>query len=1055
VSAGLSLPDGGERVTVLARLAPWFFLGTCFTVSGATGLVLQVVWARQLTDIFGSSSLAIATVLATFMAGLALGAHVGGRLADRLAVAEAGPSGAAGAVPDAVPGSRWRSPLMGYAVAEAVVGLSALLIPLLFAAYRSLGPALWSAMPDQPIVLALVRLGLTAVALLLPTTAMGATLPLLGRHVTRRRGEVRAIGRRVGALYATNTAGALLGAAAAGFWLIQTIGLAATSHVAAAVALGVAAVVALAVARTRAGVPEADTDPQSEQSEQSDSPGTAAPAATLVLVAYALSGAVAMGLEVFFSRALAIVLGSSVYSFTLVLVVFLFGLSAGAALAARSAARTAHPVAALAALFLALAAAILLSHALIDWLPWLLLALLEATHLGIGAILTIHALIAGLVILPIALGLGAVMPLVMRATVGDLDRLGRDVGRAYAANTVGAIAGALAAGFVALPWLGLDGGLRLAVVIEAGLGVALAWRATRRPRMRAGAAAAAAVACALALFAPGWDQSDFTAGLFRGHLVEQAIAQGGPSRREVLFYRDGVSTTVSVERVGRSLVLKNNGKVEASDRHDMPTQILVGLLPVVLHPGREQEVFVIGYGSGVTVGAITQADSVSRIDVAELEPAVLEAADRFFAELSHRPAADPRVHRLLGDGRSVLLASGRRYDVIVSEPSNPWIAGVASLFTADFYRAARSRLAPGGVFCQWAQLYELGPARVKMIYRTFASAFPHVYAFTPGDETTDTILIGSDTPIRMDLTALARLMRSSPKLAAELARADIDAPAELAASLLLGAGEIAAFTAGAELNTDDNTSLEHGAPRDLFSSVRGNRFARSVRGATWPYGRLDQLVTGLGSGPALATAELDLARALLAYGRRREAATWIDRAAVHAEASASTRLERLHHLTGAVDFADPELVVTAGSAGPLPSPSPDLFAGGDEAGRREAARELTEAYRLVAGGRWHAAWQAFARLPDRTGDDRGRDIDLIAAYAAYKALDLEPARDLLSPLYGDESYSARRPAVSYYMGRASYGVGAFRDGTRALARFVDRHPDLVDEVLSRRLPSSQ
>jgi spermidine synthase len=1031
-----------DRVTVLGAAAPWAFLGACFVVSGATGLVLQVVWTRQLTEIFGSSSLAIATVLATFMGGLALGAHLGGRLADRMGQGSR---------------RRWLQPLVGYALAEAVVGLSALAIPLLFSAYHAAAPGLWRALPDQPLLLALARLILTAIALLVPTTAMGATLPLLGRHITRSRSELHDIGRRLGALYAANTAGALLGAAAAGFWLIQSIGVAATSHVAAAVALVIAAIVSLACFRRPD--PDSEADPilpvplphTSPVPDPDPDPISPASHRRLAILAYALSGAIAMALEVFFSRVLAIVLGSSVSSFTLVLVVFLFGLSAGAALAAGPAARTRRPLGALAALFMALAAALLLSHALIDLLPRLLIGLLETTDLDVASILTIHALLAGLVIVPVALGLGAVMPLVMRVAVGDLDRVGRDVGRAYAANTVGAIAGALVAGFLVLPYLGLEAGLRLAVALEAALAAALAWRATTSRRRRGVVAAIAAAAVALAAAAPGWNQSDLTAGLFRGHLLTQAMEQGRPVEREIVYYRDGVSTTVSVERAGESWVLKNNGKVEASDRHDMPTQILVGLLPVLLHPGRQQQVFVVGYGSGVTIGAIAQAEQVARIDVAELEPAVLEAADAYFADVSHRPAADPRVHRFLGDGRSVLLASDRRYDVIVSEPSNPWIAGVASLFTADFYAAARRRLAPGGVFCQWAQLYELGPARVKMIYRTFAGAFRHVHAFTPGDETTDTILIGSDQPLRLDLSALRRTM-AQPALAAELARAEVTAPEQLAASLMLGPGEIASFTAGAEINTDDNARLEHTAPRDLLASVRGNQFARAVRGPAWPYGRLEPVVSGLGSGPARAVAELDLARALLAYGRRREAAWWLERAGTHgADPGRAAAVARLMRLSDPVDFNDPELVVTAGDAGPLPAPSPDLFArGGDE---RDAAADLTEAYRLLAEGRWLAAWTVFDRLPARAATDGGRDVDLAVAYAAYKSLELARARDLLADLQDRAAYSARRPAVAYYSGRASYGLGAFRDGADALERFADQHPRLADEVLAKRLPS--
>ncbi len=1007
---------------------------TCFTVSGATSLILQVVWARQLVEVFGSSSLAIATVLATFMGGLALGAWLGGRLADRM-------RGAARA-----------GPLLGYAVAEGVVGVAALAIPLLLHAYRAIAPGLWQAMPDQPLLLAAVRFGLSALALIVPTTAMGATLPLLGRHVTQRKGDIDAAPRRLGVLYAANTAGALFGAASAGFWLVPAIGVSATSRVAALGALLLSASVAFAALRR---VPDPDPDPVPDPDPDPD-PGAVPRAAALqervpgrlLLLAYAVSGAVAMSLEVFFSRALGIVLGSSVYSFTLVLVVFLLGLSLGAALSSRVAARTTRPATLLSLLFTFLAATVVLAHLLLDELPSLLVALLEGTSLDISTLLAMHLALAGLVIVPVAFGLGAVLPLVMRCYVGDLDHVGRDVGRAYSANTVGAIVGSLLAGFAALPLLGLENGLRAAAAVQAVLAAALAWRAIRR---RTALAAAAAVLAA-AFLSPSWSKSDFTAGLFRGHLLTAYIEAGGLYQREVVFYQDGVSTTVSVERSGKSWVLKNNGKVEASDRNDMPTQILVGLLPTLLHPGGKQNVFLVGYGSGVTVGAITQDDRVARIDVAELEPAVLEAADRYFSQVNHSPPSDPRVHRWIGDGRNVLIASGRDYDVIVSEPSNPWIAGIASLFTTDFYRLAKANLAPGGIFCQWAQLYELGPARVKMIYRTFREVFPYVYAFTPGDETTDTILLGSDRPIPLDLEALRARMAASKVLAAELARAEVETPEDLVASVFLGPDEAAAFTAGAELNTDDNALLEHTAPRDLLASVRGNTFARAVRGATWPYGHLDGIVTGLGPRPA--EQQLSLARALYAYGRRREAADWLARARTGgAPADTVARLETVARLSDPVDFHDPELVVTAGGGGPLPTPRPELFRTHDRARARAATERLAAAYALIADGRWPAAWQKLADLPPRTADRDGRDIDLLAGYAAYKSVTyMVQARRLLRPLYDDPETSERRPAVSYYLGRTNYGLGAFRDGVRALERFTDTHPELVQEVLDRRLP---
>jgi spermidine synthase len=1004
-------------------------------LSGAASLMFQVVWVRRLIDVFGASSLAVATVLATFMAGLAIGAAIGGRLADRMA-GRRGPLG---------------DPLMAYAGCEVVVGLAALAVPPAIGALLPLSVWLWQNLSEQPLLLGGARALAVALVLLVPTTAMGATLPLLTRRVTRDAGDLGLLGRRVGALYAANTLGAVLGAYAAGYHLLPALGVTATGNVATTIALGLALAVAgtVVVRSRRAAAAATATEPASEAAE-----ATVEPAATLdarpappavegrprvrraALIAYGLSGLVAMALEVFLARALAVVIGSSTYSFTLVLVTFLAGISLGAAVLGRFATRSRAPAHDLALVLAGTALAILVSHALIDDLPSVSLALLDGTRFEVGSVLTVHALLSAVTIVPIAFGLGAVVPLVMRLLTGELDRVGRDVGRAYAANTIGCIVGAVAAGFVLLPMIGLERGLRLAALLDGATALWLLYeaRADRAPRRRRVAGGALIAVLAAALLAPGWNLSDFTAGLFRAHLARAYIDAGGLFDRGVAYYKDGPATTVSVERTGRSWMLKNNGKVEASNRADMPTQILVGLTPVLIHGGHEQRVFMVGYGSGVTVGAIAQSPTVARIDVAELEPAVYQAADRFFGEFNHRPDQDPRVHRMVGDGRNLLIASSEPYDVIVSEPSNPWIAGVASLFSRDFYRLARSRLAPGGVFAQWAQLYELGPTSVKMIYKTFASEFPYVYAFTPGDATTDTILLGSLRPLALDYGRLEQIMQD-PRLRAELDRGEVADPADLLGSLFLAPGEVASFTAGAQINDDDNAALEHIAPRDLLASVRGNRFARAVRGETWPYGHLDGILSGT------AGKEITLAQSLLGYGRRREATTWL------AKGSGPERalLDRVVQLSAPVDYKDPEMVITAGGP-PLAPPSPAAFAKDGEDG----VRLLREAHPLIADGRWEAADKVLKQLPPRAKNDEGHDTTLLMAYAAYKAVHFNRAKRHLLAL--DRAMQGnRRPSIGYYLGRVEYGLGGFRAGVYALSRFAAGQPELAAEILRDRL----
>ncbi len=1009
----------------------------CFTISGATSLVLQVVWVRRLIGVFGASSLAIATVLATFMAGLALGSWIGGRWADKLENREV------------LKGAHrvLRDPFFYYGLAELVVGITALAILPMIDYYRGANAWLWQQLGDTPWLLACTRFALTATVLMIPTTAMGATLPLLTRKVTRGKADLGRLGSRLGLLYAANTMGALCGAAAAGFWLIPLFGVSRSNQIAAGLAGLIALVVAILCFRPRANSAEDSTLDESDPSEETESDLSAAvppleyseKKRRAVLWLYALSGAVAMVLEVLWSRTLAIVNGSSVYSFTIVLCTFLVGISIGSALAAKWWAKTQRPLLVLSGLFLFAAGGITLFHALADDLPETFLALVEGTQLSVDTVLTVHIFLSALIIVPTALAMGAVMPVAIRAYVGGMDHVGRDVGKAYASNTLGAILGSILGGFVILPGAGLELGARLAAVLMLAMALWAWWLESRRRVVPI----LASLLLVAVILSPSWNRSNFTAGLFRTHQASRYIKDGGLFQRQVVYYRDGISTTVTVEKLAGGWVLRNNGKVEASNRHDMPTQILVGLMPSLFHRSSEQSVFLVGYGSGVTVGSIGIAPMVKEVDVVELEPAVYEAADLYFGDFNNQPEHNPKVRRLLGDGRNVLLAGDKRYDLIVSEPSNPWIAGVATLFTREFYRLAKKNLKPGGVFCQWAQLYELGPRNVKMIYRTFAESFDYVYAFTPGDETTDTILLGSAAPLHLNLADLRARMLDSDVLRAELKRAEIETAEDLVASLLLGPDEVASFTAGGSINTDDNAKLEYAAPHDLLASANSGHFARLVRGDTWPYGYLEPVVEGVFDG-VTGRAELRIARSLMTYGRLRRANHWLDLA--DDKGVDTTALRRVLALAEMRDFLDPELSITEG--GPkLPTPSAELFKKPNEA----AAVRLREGYQLYSEARWSAGWDALKALPRRSEDSAGSDVTLLMAYFAYKSLELDKARKLLEPLAEDQRYRARRPGLVYYLARAHFGLGHFRDGIQLLEDFARRWPEVADQCIASKI----
>ena len=983
----------------------------CFFATGATGLTFELVWVKHLGLAFGAEALAISTVLASFMGGLALGGLVGGRIADRIA-----------------------RPLRAYAICEAAIGLTALVLAPVLDVLPRVNAALWHGVGGGSL-LAVLRFALAAAVLIVPTTLMGATLPLLARLAVAGPRDLAALGPRIGALYATNTAGAVMGVVGAGFWLLPLIGRRATNRVAVVGDLVIAAVLWALDARMARNGSRAWEAASAEgvSAEGGRAEGVSA-ASRPVLIAFALSGALAMTLEVLWSRALALAIGSSVYSFTIVLAVFLVGLAGGAAWIGRPAARAKSPATVLGVVYLVTAASVVVVHQVLGRLPTIFLALLEGSRIDLGWFVALQTLLAALAVAPTAACLGAVMPLAIASIAGRADAVGRDVGRAMALNTVGAIVGSFAGGFVVLPLIGLERGVRGVAVVLAGLAAALLVRTGSTRARRIGLTVAPALAVA-ALIVPKWDPIVLTSGVFRLSVAKRFVAAGRIFRPTLKYYRDGQSTTVTVEEHGDRLALKNNGKVEASSAADMPTQILVGLLPVILHGGAQQEVAVVGYGSGVTVGAIAEASAVTGVDVVELEAAVYEAADRFFDPYNHAPQRNPKVRRHLGDGRNFLLGRGGRWDVIVSEPSNPWIAGVASLFTREFYAFARAHLAPGGVFCQWAQLYELGPRNVKTIYRTFHEAFPYVYAFSVADRSADTILLGSDRPLVIDPRRLTLI--DDPAVRMELARGGVATAWDVPALLLLAPDEVGAFAAGGDVNTDDNGRLEVTAPRDLLAAARGGRFADGIYADAWPYGHLGGLIDVSG------TDALTLARALLDHGKRREAATWRARAAATAPAAEVKRVERLEALARVRDFTDAELALDAG--GP-PMATADAWNAKSEAERAAGRKALADAQGAMKEARWDDAWQAVRAAPLPDDGPAGDDLRLLFAFLDYKTLRVPEARALLGSLADRPGIGTRRPSVLYYRARVEIADGAFEEGTRLLEAFVTAAPVLAESL---------
>lgn len=988
----------------------------CFFLSGASGLVFQVIWSRLFSLVFGTTTLALSTVLTAFMAGLALGSYLSGRLADRLG-----------------------DPLRAYALAEGGIGLFALLLPLVVSSFSGLNAWAYQNFSDSYALLALVRFSASAALIVFPTTLMGATLPLLARYFVATEAEHSRVGIRVGTLYAVNTSGAVLGTFFGGFVLLPRLGLSTTNALAACTNLGLATIVGAAylwrARRERREPNSAEQEAlrlevaellETVREEQTVTPRVSARARRMALVAFAFSGGAAMIYQVIWSRALAMSIGSSVYSFSLVLTTFLIGLAGGAAVIGRLSQRSANPVGWLAINHILIVVFVAVSYLLLDKLPHVYLFLIKGDKMQADAVLWRQFILTALVMLPATFAMGGIFPLTIRIASSGLDRVGRDVGTAYSINTIGAIVGSFLAGFVVIPWLQMQLGIYFAAATNLVLAALLASLAPWPRRRQLGVASVAIVLIAAGPFLPRWNLYMLSVGLFRPSVARDALNQGGKwLKPKLVYYRDGISTTVSVEQwSAKHYSMKNNGKVDASTGDDMPTQITVGLLPVLLHPEvpeRSPDVLLIGYASGVTAGAVLQYP-VKRLDVVELEPAIIEAS-RFFEHVNKRPLHDKRTHVIADDGRNYLAATAKRYDVIINEPSNPWITGVSNLFTEDYFRIARRRLRPGGIFCTWAQTYELAPRRIKSIYRAFGRAFPHVYAFSATSLSSDTFIIGSERPLRVDIRRLRRAA-AIPSVQAELKRALLEGPDDLLALSLLGPRGVRAYTVGAEVNTDDNALVEFAAPRDLYNHKRYDYYVSKLYGYSWPYGRLDDFVVGYQGSEDYAR----LSRALLKQGRLREARHQLEKVD-EKRGPLSLRVHQLMSLVDPTDDEDGEVALTLDGTVLLP-PKPPAWVGA-----KTLARMLKDDKTIRAGWRRGSCEKPIELLeawPDRARENAGPDTHLLWGYLVYRCRQYRTAVNILAPLLKKTDWLAKRPALRFYLAKAYW---ADADFTKAVFTF--------------------
>lgn len=743
-------------------------LSIAFFVSGAAGIVYQMLWIRLLALAFGGVTMVTVLVASIFLAGLAVGAFGGGRIVDAIAKEKSA-----------------KTILLGYAAIEMLIIVFGMLNFWAFVQFTLIAGA-W-------------RVGIAYTLVFLQACLMGATWPFMFKLFLAFTERWQIAGR----ITFVNTLGAAFGALFAGTLLIANIGIFGTL---------VAGIIGNLLAGVFAASLVFQTVSFSERTfrKKNDSGNITRPypqrTLLFLFILLFLAGFVGMAMEIVWMRVFALLLGGSVYAFSIVVTAILFGLALGGLVVEKWRFTPIHIrgltwILWLEAFFLftGLVQLSVMPYILLDLLSWIKIT-------GFLEYQLINSILVAIIVLPVGVLSGMVLPWAIVLFKKSFAVAGKESGRAYLCNTAGSVFGGITAALVLLPILGIYGA---SVILALPLAfIPLAFFLHEKAFVKAVLTSSIIIGVFWGSFS-FWNQQ--TIGIGAVLYGKQVLAK--TSGIETLFYKDGTEATVLVTKRTGMKSLRINGKVDASSELDMGTQAILGHVPIFLH-NNPQKVFVIGLGSGVTAGAIAQHRKVKEITTVEIEPAVVEAAEKYFAKENYNVLNDPKMHLVIGDGRNYLLKTEKQFDVITSEPSNPWLLGESNLFTKEFFELGKKRLQSDGVFFQWIQLYNLRPSEVKSIVQTFRTVFPYVQIWTSTNPV-DIFLAGKKEPFvifweRFEEGLLGTRVRES------LARRDFADEVRLLSLLWGGNRKAALLSEGGELHTDGKPTLEYKAPFGLY-----------------------------------------------------------------------------------------------------------------------------------------------------------------------------------------------------------------------------------------------
>lgn len=773
-----------------------------FFLSGAAALVYEVVWVRSFTLIFGGSHLAVTSVLSTFMAGLAIGGYAIGKYVDRI-----------------------RKPLRLYGLLEVGIAAFALVFMELMKLYPSIYVALAQGKDDSILYLSVIRILFAILALIIPTTLMGGTLPVLSRFVSRQPENLRS---HLSFLYGFNTLGAVIGALLAGFFFLRIYSVGTTLYIAIAAnaLIGLMSIVLQDKLDSIVSLEGAAT----ERTEAAEAVHDVFPL-KLILWGIGLSGFCALGYEVLWTRILTIAIGASVYGFTIMLVAFLTGIALGSEayglLLKMFKAEGAGPKRAISwfgVVQIIIGITSFLVTVYIRDIPANSVRLqsyfLQAGISSFGVRVWSNFALAFLYMVIPAFFMGAAFPLAGEVHVKYRKAIGRGVGEVLAYNTVGAILGAGISGFLMIHLCGIERSLQMLTVMNMSVGLLVLSSLWKVRWLNAGVVALTLAAlCFLALNQSAmriWDMKYFA--IFRSNQPEAfrtpEMVREAVENTDVLYYAEGIESIVSVIKIkGGEQSFLTNGRVEASSHLQGQQHLLtLGHLPMLLNRN-PKKVLVVGLGSGMTLGATSIHPTVEQVTLAEIEPKVIGVA-RTFEEYNHQVLDNPKLKIVFNDGRNFLMTTKEKFDVITADPIHPWFRGAGYLYTTQYFKLAADHLQPGGVICQWLPIYELTPKDLQSVVRTFREHFKFTLLWLTHY---DAELVGSNSPILINERELERRI-AEPAIAGDLKKVMMGSAADLLSYYVMGTEGMMRFSQGGILNTDDNLYLEFSAPFSIATS---------------------------------------------------------------------------------------------------------------------------------------------------------------------------------------------------------------------------------------------